>query len=118
MASPEVETLVACCSVASGEAEAAAGSAATVAAVRSAGRMYFMPAAWGGRGEPNIHLGVGNHHPRGRGQCGTGIPAGNKFCTACGTPSGVHMAVTPAMVAAALAGGETAPGAEASASEP
>src|SRR4051794_18990183 len=33
------------------------------------------------------------------GQCGTGIPLGNKFCTGCGTPSGIHQAVTPEMLA-------------------
>ncbi len=42
------------------------------------------------------------------GQCGAAIPAGNKFCTGCGTPSGVHAAVTPAMAAAALAGADAA----------
>jgi hypothetical protein len=36
------------------------------------------------------------------GQCGTQIPVQNKFCTSCGTPSGVHLAVTPAMAVAAL----------------
>jgi hypothetical protein len=43
------------------------------------------------------------------GQCGTGIPAGNRFCTSCGTPSGVHQAVTPALAAAALADQDSAP---------
>src|SRR4051794_39347603 len=48
------------------------------------------------------------------GQCGTGIPAGNKFCTSCGTPSGVHQAVTPEMLASL--GASPAPDTAASAS--
>jgi hypothetical protein len=51
------------------------------------------------------------------GQCGTSIPVGNKFCTKCGTPSGIHQAITPAMAAQALAAGGDA-GAEETHTQP